>query len=260
MDIRKIQIIEYEMLRDFAAILDKYHIRYWLAYGTCLGAARHAGFIPWDDDVDLYICGEDYPKIREIFQNEDTGRLKLHDYSTEDDYPFVFPKIVNTNTKLKERRYKNLKYECGVFIDVFPLFEVSDCKIIRKCQYLKRKIYRAIIEAHYRGVKGKLICRVLKLFNVNTIHNKLYQIYVAPHKGKKYLCEPLQYGDNTSWAKLHKKENFAGSDMLHFEDSYFSVPKGYEQYLSDQYGDWRNPPPPDERETSHSFVYFEINE
>lgn len=258
MDLRELQLIEFKMLSDFADLMDQNKIPYWLAYGTCLGAARHQGFIPWDDDVDLYVRGEDLPKIAAIFQKGDTGDLVWHDHNTVEHYPFVFPKIVNKKTRLKEQRYAGIEYNSGVWLDVFPLFEMSEKAFVRKCQYQRRKFLRAVIEANSRGVRGKNspINRVLRMFDPIKSVEKLYRIYEKKPKGSRILSEPLQYGDDTRWAKLHYAENFDGFDVLPFEGREFKVPKDYESYLVGQYGDWRTPPPEGKRTTSHQFEFI----
>lgn len=261
MELKELQLIEYNLLKDLVEILNRNGIRYWLAYGTCLGAARHNGFIPWDDDVDIYIHGEDYPKLQSIFMTQNTGYLELHDYSIKKGYPYVFPKVVNRNTKLKEKLFANINYECGVYIDVFPLFEISDYKFIRFFQYKRRLFYRMVIDAHYRDLKHFRILSIFlrHCFDTEKIQSKLYHIYTRKHKNKEYLGEPLQYGDNTKIAKLHKKYNFEKNNILKFEGKEFSVPYDYNSYLTDQYGDWMTPPPESKRKTEHRFEYIDLN-
>ena len=103
----KLQDIQLQILKELSTIFMKHDIKFFLAYGTLLGCVRHKGFIPWDDDVDIYILGEDYPKIKRIFDTEDTGNLVLQDYDTQS-YPYCFPKVIDKRTLLKEDTYKHL--------------------------------------------------------------------------------------------------------------------------------------------------------
>lgn len=262
MEIRELQNIEYALLTDFADLMDRNGIQHWIAYGTCLGAARHQGFIPWDDDVDVYISGEDYPKLYDIFATQDTGVMELHDFKTKDNYPFIFPKVVNKKIRLKENRYAEVDYNCGVFIDIFPLFELSSVRFIRQLQYAKCKFYRGIVEAGSREIVGgrTALTKIFKLFNPGKAQENLFKIYTRKQRNSEYLSEPLQYGDDTKWAKLHKRKNFSGSDELPFEGTMFHGSKNHTSYLIEQYGDWQTPPPLDKRTTSHGFAYIEVIE
>ena len=128
----KLQSKQLQMLEKLIEIFESNGIKYWMAYGSVLGAIRHDGFIPWDDDIDVYINGRDYEKLQKIFNKNVIDGLRLDDSFLCDNYPFTFPKIISDDTVLIENRLKNSEYKGGIYIDIFPLYSVNCNKIFRK--------------------------------------------------------------------------------------------------------------------------------
>lgn len=251
-----IQKVEYSMLCRLTKILDEHNIRYWIAYGTVLGAVRHRGFIPWDDDVDIYIDGKELKKIQNLFYQKEIDYLRFDDYTTRN-YPFTFPKIVDTRTELIEERFDNVDYLSGVYIDVFPLYTVSSCSLLRKIGYLQRYLLYVLIESQYGKPRGKAgiientLVKILKKFKCQTKIQKI--LYKRYSKGisydKKYVSEPLQFNDRS----LHLSSHFVASDKLLFETKCFDAPINPQKYLTDEYGDYMQLPPPELRTGCHNF-------
>ena len=119
----EIKKIEISILDYIASVCEENNIGYYLAYGTLLGAIRHHGFIPWDDDIDIYMLREDYMKFIEIAKEHIHHRYKLLSIYNDDDYYYEFAKVVDSNTKLKINNVKQIKKE-GVWVDIFPLDNV----------------------------------------------------------------------------------------------------------------------------------------
>ena len=94
---KKMQIKEISMLKKLASVFEEKGITFFLACGTSLGCARHKGFIPWDDDIDIYVFGRDYEKIKSVFGDGAIDNLEFQDYSITRDYPYPYPKIVATD-------------------------------------------------------------------------------------------------------------------------------------------------------------------
>lgn len=260
-DIRTIQNIELQILKDFVALLKKNNIDYFLAYGTTLGCVRHNGFIPWDDDIDVYIWGKDYEKIRSIFEKENTGYLKFHDYATVDGYPYVFPKVIDSRTILKEKEFEHLAYECGIYVDVFPLFEVPNNKLLRRISEKIRYFRYAIVRMAYLsggeigGTKKYVAKLIKKLVNVNKIQHKLFNTYTNQNIKGELLAEPNIFKEK----KLVKKQYFADSCKMIFEDTQMPIPIDYKGYLKSVYGDYMQLPKEEDRVPCHSFSKLIIN-
>lgn len=127
--------IELDILKYIKTQCEKYNLRYYLAYGTLLGAVRHKGFIPWDDDIDIHMPREDYDKLIELEYNNPDSKYKLLSPKYNKDYYYSFAKMVDNETILEETGLKQIK-ELGVYVDIFPL------DYIKKKGALKVKIER----------------------------------------------------------------------------------------------------------------------
>ncbi len=256
----KIQTELLSLLKRCADILDQNNINYWLAFGTVLGAERHKGFIPWDDDIDIYIDGKDYEKLQKIFSNGPLNNLMLHDFTTVKDYPYVFPKIIDINTELKEKRFENSNYIGGIYIDVFPLFSISDFQFPRFCGNLRRYFNYSIVQSnYYRTTKGDRLLvqsfsKVLKYFDVNKAQKRLCKIYAKGIGSKTFVTDPTQFFDFA----LHPKSFFDGYDTVSFECNDFKAPKNHNKYLENEYGDYMKLPDEEKRISNHSFVYLKF--
>lgn len=258
--IKELQKKELSMLRLFSEIMDRNNIPYFLACGTMLGCIRHAGFIPWDDDVDIYIFGEDYPKLKEVFLSQDTGILELHDYTTKANYPYSFPKIVAKDTVLIEKSLSETDYKCGVYIDVFLLPGTSNNSFIRTVLEVKRYFYYCLLRAYYfnfKTKKRKFISHfVRKLINPVKVQRKLYNYYMKKIGDSKYLVDTGVFWKHA----LLRRSLFDSSVRMTFESIELPVPADYEAYLTDYYGDYMQLPNKEDRVSNHCFEKLIIND
>jgi lipopolysaccharide cholinephosphotransferase len=119
--LRKAQMRMLEMLDAFVEICDRHHITYWIACGTLLGARRHQGFIPWDDDLDVYVMQKDYKKLSSVLQKELPERFKLQARETDKQYWFFHSKLRDTKSLL----YDKMRFvDKGIFVDLFPIYQI----------------------------------------------------------------------------------------------------------------------------------------
>lgn len=256
---KQVQHKEREMLAQLAEIFEKNDIPFFLSCGTALGCVRHQGFIPWDDDVDLYVFGTDYDRIREVFATQDTGNLELHDYTTVEGYPYSFPKIVAKDTVLVEGGMTHLSYRGGVYMDLFLLIQTNDNPRLRALKEWKRYFYYSILRGYYfnqgSGVR-KILTRIIRaLFNPQRVQEKLYRIYTHRYGQCEYLAD-------ISWFRqisLLRRSWFKKRLIMPFEGLDLPVPEGYDEYLRQYYGDYMTLPPEDKRVSNHVFETLILN-
>lgn len=247
------------ILKKFDEICRKNNIKYCAAGGTALGAVRHKGFIPWDDDIDLNLLRNDYQKLISL-EYEDENYKILH-YSYTKDYYYTFAKMIDKRTYLDEPNRS--EKDMGVFIDIFPVDYVGDYEKeapenVKKAwknskfwEHLGSNInYNKSMSPKYIG---KLIFRGL----VYPFRKKLLRHFDFEFAGipKSEYCANLQLG-TYGMKECFKSELWEDMIYLPFEDTEVCVFKNYDSYLTSLFGDYMTPPPEDERITTHPFKAY----
>lgn len=121
----KLRIIEVDILDEVVRICNKYDINYYLAYGTLIGAVRHKGFIPWDDDIDIWMFREDYDRFAKIAEKELSEKYYYQDWHKEKEYPYNFAKVRLNDTVVLQKPITKLNIHHGIYIDIFPLDNIN---------------------------------------------------------------------------------------------------------------------------------------
>ena len=254
---KSLQNIELEMLIETKELFDKYEIPFYLACGTMLGCVRHGGFIPWDDDIDIYIRGCDYEKVRNIFLKQDTGNLVLHDYDLVKNYPYTFPKIVHRKTVLVENSLQHIDYKCGVYIDLFLLADIPDHKFIRYVYEKERYINYCIIRFYYCDFDSKsrkfISSIIRKVFNPVKVQSKLRRMYIKTFNST-YCIDVGTFGNQA----LLNKNIFSEIMMHQFEHVYMPIPVQFSRYLEHYYGDYMKLPSIENRVSNHDFYSIKL--
>lgn len=247
---RNLQETELKMLKKVSAIFQENNIEFFLACGTALGCVRHKGFIPWDDDVDLYFHGKDYNRIKDLFSNGPIDDLMFQDYSTVPGYPYPFPKIINVNSILIEKSLQHLPYNCGVYIDLFPLAEVSNNQVVRNVEEKLRYFRYCLLKSYYfsfSGPKRGLNYLARHIVNPNRIQSRLQSMYMALYENTNYVVDTGTFGKQ---AILCAKD-FDDTIMMPFENVPMPMPCGYKDYLTGYYGEYMKLPPEGQRLPRH---------
>ena len=161
-DIEEVRKIELEILNCFHKFCEKKQMLYYLAYGSLLGAVRHKGFIPWDDDIDVYMPRDDYEKFINIF-NDDTNHLKISSVYNEEKYYLQYSKLVKSNTII----LGNQEYKSGISIDIFPLDNLSnnynESFFLVKRVNLLRKIKDSLLFDYNKTKLKNFIHKIIKI-------------------------------------------------------------------------------------------------
>lgn len=270
--LQKLWKVEEGIYLEFARICDKYNLRYFCAYGTALGAIRHKGFIPWDDDMDMGMLREDYEKFLEIAPKELKENFELLEARNTKGYVLPFAKLTRSDTTFVEATDIDRKYHSGIFIDIFPFDAVPEDfaerkKIERKCWFIARLMVlcdypKPKLPATITGSKKSLVYAVC-----NIVHFGLKVLGKTPEKlQKKYIKYASEYGKTHKDAYLYadfgtynaeidfgksdqffEKSTLLPSKNVPFDDIFVKVPNNYDKYLRDSYGDYLVLPPQKDR-------------
>lgn len=245
--LKKVQEAEYEILKETDRICKENNIKYFLGHGTLIGAVRHHGFIPWDDDIDLLVPYDELEKLIRIFPKQANEKYIITNHRIEKHFPLPWTKIRNKNTLSRPKRYQSMPINWGICIDLFPIYPVSDFKIFRKLEVLTFKIAIKMLMAEftkYEENHGKLV-RILEKIPICIRHlymNFAIKLFTLHKNNSKYVLLPCK------GVKIYERSLFFGEDKsLPFEDGVFPVPSDYHTYLTLNYGDYMTPPKEDEQ-------------
>lgn len=269
--LRRVQLEQLGMLIEFDRICKENNLSYQLFAGTLLGAIRHNGFIPWDDDIDVAMLRDDYEKFINICNDNLSPDYFLQNYKTDPYYFRQFSRIRKNNTKYVQDLYKNLEIHHGIFIDVFPLdgfvpgsiFEVIRVNIIKIMYYLNRGRNNTVSDkaSFIKKAVGKLFMVTNLIINKPTFDElKTKIIKINSKKNTKYITHLTNAIDSYGYKSfLIKKENFMNVIEWEFEKNKFPVPYTFHKYLTNIYGDYMKLPPKEQRKPHHGVIEIKIN-
>lgn len=237
-----------ELLCEFDRICQKHGIRYTLFAGTMLGAVRHKGFIPWDDDADVIMLREDYERFMNVASEETTGTRFYIQREHSEHWPMFFSKMrLNGTTCIEKYIPKDYKTHMGVYIDIFPCDCASDHKWYRKCQYYASKVIiaqslsrRGYATDHIGKKFFMALSRVIPLRPVRRM------VLLSNMKDSKYVHSFLSAGKKYE-KNVFPREWFENTVRMTFCGHEFLVTEQYHELLTLLYGDYMILPKENER-------------
>lgn len=262
-NLEELKRIELDIMKHIHSFCQDNNIPYCLTYGTLIGAVRHKGFIPWDDDIDIFMLREDYERFRRIFpEYGKEHNLYIVASDTKPCLPRAMAKVCDARTLLIEPKYKGSD-DIGVFVDIWPLDgapieEKKRRNFFKLMQTCHRLFYAGIEKTEYYTGKGigkrvaRFICNIIGPLNIEKFIER---------KAIKYPVEP----DGHVESYADGVRDFMYSDIFPchlapFEDSEFYIPDNYDSCLRKVYGDYMKLPPEAQRVPHHVINTYWIEE
>lgn len=263
-DIKDVQALILDILRYFKTMCDENGLKYYLAYGTLIGAVRHQGFIPWDDDVDVHMPRDDFKKLVQIMKENPHPYYRLVCRENNPEFTAPLPKLVDSRTRLTQSYGFIEKVELGVYIDIFLLDGAGKSKE-EGYEYYKDayKLYKHWNRADtmmFPQGKNKFVS-LLKW--IKHVPEKAKGIYywldkIEEHNSKQsfYDCDfigALEAGTPQAERNVWPRSYFEDAERLMFEGTEFRVPCNYDAVLRGEYGDYMKLPPIEKRVSHHKY-------
>lgn len=257
-EMKKIQLAILDHIDDFCK---KHNIVYFINYGTLLGAIRHKGYIPWDDDIDISMSREHYDRFIKLYKENNNSKYKLIDLDTNKYYYNNFIKIEDTTTTIK---YNNLRrnYDSGIFVDIFPVDYFENRKVIHLGYYLESLKLISISKKNniiHNDSKTKDFLRLTLWYILKYVNPRIFA-YAIEKLIKKYTSSNPSFGllvasksreKSTLPLQLEKEIIY-----LDFEGRLYPAPKKYEEILSHLYGNYMQLPPKKDRVLPHDYKVY----
>ena len=263
--LRDIQMVCLNLLKVFDAFCQKNGLLYYVCGGGCIGAIRHKGFIPWDDDIDVMMPRDDYEKLKALWpQQMDESEYKFND-NTETLYlRTLWASISDENTTFIKDRQKDLDISHGIKLEIIPLDGCPSNRRKRKIQMFWALIHQIYINQEPPISKGSFLKGVGNL--LLSIHRTWPSRYRAAVRAEKRMSK-YSFNDCDHVTELttrfqymrneYPKEAFAEAIRIPFEDFMMPVPVGYDTYLKMAFGNYMELPPESDRIPKHDAIYID---
>lgn len=254
--VKEQQEVMLEIMKSIHNFCVKHNIRYNMLFGTLLGAVRHKGFIPWDNDIDIGIPRPDYDRLISLLNaGEKVGEHYYHlHYTTDENYFYQITRICDDRTYVEPKYIRKKIKKMGVWVDIFPIDGIPDCTpagILRRIRlFINKNLQNADIYA-VRGKKG--ITNKFKLVSVKIFPNAKKRNYLIDRILRATPFESAKtVGDMEDRHEIvfpQTQDDYNAAILMPFEDAEFYAPKNWEKFLKHVYGDYMQLPPENKRKT-----------
>lgn len=262
--LKKLQQMELNILKDFISVCKEHNLVYFALAGTGIGALRHKGFIPWDDDIDVGLPRDDYEKLLSVFQEEYASQYSVGNAETLQNYPLMTTRIMLKGTKFIEESLKNIDCDLGIFLDVYAFDNIPDDEKLFKRQAWSTWFWSKLLILYYIAfpvLPFRGIAKKAAHFLCMMVHGFLKLIHISPkwiygqckkastkYNGKEtkrmaYMC------DTSPYINMISREASFPLAEYEFEGIKLKFPKDIKQMLTFVYGDYMQLPPKEKRKS-----------
>lgn len=264
-ELRRLQLVLLDMLVELDRICKKNNIRYCIIAGTLLGAVRHKGFIPWDDDLDVAMTRGEYERFREVCQTElNDAKFFFQDNTTDPYYLWGYGRLRCKDSEFVRIGQDHLQMKTGIFLDIFPIDEVPDFPPFRGlftacCFFIRKVLYAQVGAVFDKSVVRRTVYNLLKRIPIAWTFKQLDKLHNYGHNyGTKYgriLTFPTPKGRPFGYIRKW----YIDVADIEFEGHMFPGVRDYDDYLSYKFGDYMTLPPEDKRH-GHPVSKFRLPE
>ena len=246
--LRQIQMIQLELLVEVDRICKKCRIKYNIIAGTLLGAVRHCGYIPWDDDADVAFLRSEYERFRQAVKTElDDTRFYFQDNRRTKGYRWGYGKLRRKNTLFLREYQEHMPYKQGIFIDIFPLDGVPDNYILRsiknfECFCVRKILWSKVGQIAEKNTIKRQCYKVLAKIPVELVWEYYYKMIIIANKKKTRMVRILMFPTPNREYGYYRKWYENSIDIM-FEGKLFQGIKDYDSYLSFKFGNYMEIPP-----------------
>lgn len=255
--VEELKRIQLDILKSIDIFCSFNNIHYSLAFGSLLGAVRHGGYIPWDDDLDIMLCREDYMRFIQTYKD---NNYKVVDLSSDVHYELPFAKVYDTRTKMDEYSMSNNCF--GVYVDVFPVDYVPDNMFKRNLFLLKKNIWNVIYDLKVVRVDKRRNCLkncflflsqlILRSISIRKIA-KILDYYASKYSHKNCSLMGILAPSDNKKREIFPSRIFNEYITMSFEDFDAMVIKMYDEYLAGSYGNYMKLPSIEKQKSHHIF-------
>lgn len=267
-DLRKLRLTQLDILKTFDSFCQKNNLKYSLFFGTLLGAVRHKGFIPWDDDLDVCMPRNDYNKLIELWNNSlETKGYILQNKENSPLFTQTYTKIRKDHTTFVETEFEKGLYHHGIYVDVFPMDKIPT-GFIKKKIYLWKSLKYLLFTREYADSKSNPLVKAVSNLMLHMVTGEKRK--AARHKIYKYIEKNNKKIDNYQYIHIstfneikfhYKKDIFDSTVPVQFENDLFYCFEDWDYVLRTLYGDYMQLPPKEKQVLPHHpiIIDFEKN-
>lgn len=263
-ELRRLQLTQLEMLKVIDSFCKEHHIRYSLYAGTLLGAVRHKGFIPWDDDLDLCMDRSNYDRFIREWLNDGPSGYIIQNKEIEPRFTQSFTKVRKEHTAYLQDENERGQWNTGIFVDIFPIDRIPGDKIRQFFFYFNVLLYQLYTREFPPPLSGRIMKStasvILKATSFKPLRKKLRQYHyrnlVRYDKDKKLPMVAIEM--TATLKQILPRELMKEFVELPFEGCLFPCMKLYKEYLTEKYGDYEQLPPEKDRRWRHHPVILDF--